>query len=283
MPELPEVETIVRELRRAGIEGAAIRALDVNWRGILAEDTPAKFRRAVVGRRIDGVTRRGKFIILNLSGGRYLVVHLRMSGSLALLPDKQPQNRHAHLVLHLSRGRKLVYRDPRKFGRWWLVDSPAALTASLGPEPLGPDFSAAYLARVLAEHHRMIKPLLLDQHVVAGLGNIYTDEALWEARIHPRRLCDTLAPREVSALRRAVRSVLRKAIRNRGTSLGTGQGNYRRPAGQTGRNQQKLRVYHRTGKPCPRCGTPIRRIIVAQRSTHYCPRCQVEHAAPARS
>jgi formamidopyrimidine-DNA glycosylase len=181
------------------------------------------------------------------------------------------------VVLTFDDGRELRYRDTRKFGRWRLVRDPAQHLAHLGPEPLSPAFSAARLREALHGRKGMLKPLLLNQSVVAGLGNIYVDEALWDAALHPRQPADTLGADDVRRLHAAIRRVLRRGVRAGGTTLGRGKTNFRGLGERRGRNQRALRVFRRTGQDCPRCGATIERMLVGQRSTHLCPRCQRWH------
>jgi formamidopyrimidine-DNA glycosylase len=274
MPELPEVETVVRDLRAARLSGARIARADVQWPRSVAAPSPPDFCSLIADLEILALSRRGKFIAIALSGGQTLLVHLRMTGRLLLIyPGDSPSPApHDRVVFHLRDGRRLCFRDPRKFGRLWLARNPAILLGKLGPEPL--EIALAAFADRLAARSRRLKPLLLDQTFLAGLGNIYVDEALWAARLHPLRLSDSLSPAEARALLRAIRSALQRGIRNLGTSLGHGQTNFQLPQGQRGRNREHLRAYGQTGRPCPRCQTPIRRILVAQRSTHLCPACQ---------
>ena len=277
MPELPEVETVVRGLRAAGAVGARIRQVDVRWPRTVAGAAPAAFVAALRGRTIRLLARRGKHIVADLDGGRHLLVHLRMTGQFRLEAPGAPPDPHDRLILALQRGRQrwqLHYRDTRKFGRFRLTDSPRTLLARLGPEPLAAAFTAAALRARLAGRRRMLKPLLLDQSTVAGLGNIYVDEALWRARLHPCRQAGTLAPAETARLHAAIRKVLREAVDIGGTSLGDGRANFYSVAGRRGRHADNLRVFRRTGAPCPRCGRPVVRIVVGQRGTHLCPRCQ---------
>jgi formamidopyrimidine-DNA glycosylase len=268
MPELPEVETVVRDLVAAGLEGARITGVRIHWARTIATPSPARFQRALRGRVIQRLSRRGKFIVIHLSDGGALLVHLRMTGRL-LLASPGP---HDRVVFALSDGRELRFADPRKFGRIWLADDPATVLASLGPEPLA--ITPADFRRRLADRTRALKPLLLDQSFLAGIGNIYADEALWAAQLHPLRKSDTLDAPQADRLLRAIRTVLRRGIRNLGTSLGHGKTNFRLPRGESGRNREHLRAYGQTGLPCPRCTTPIARILVAQRATHLCPACQ---------
>jgi len=269
MPELPEVETIVRQLRARGIEGRKILSVKVEWPRTVEPLTPARFSREVCGFSISRVTRTGKWILFHLSSGKTILIHLRMAGSFSMEPGS-----HDRIVLELSGGLKLYYRDTRKFGRWRLVNDSEEILGRLGPDALTRRFTLYYFSGILRQRHRMIKPLILDQSVVAGLGNIYADEALWEARIHPERLSDSLAADETAALYRAIKHVLRTGVRNRGTSLGGGKTNYRDVDGASGGHRERVKAYGRGGAPCERCGTPLRKTAVAQRGTTFCPVCQ---------
>jgi formamidopyrimidine-DNA glycosylase len=278
MPELPEVETVVQDLRKHGLIGAAIVKARVGWTRTIAEPRAAQFRRLMAGRTVQGLGRRGKYIVVRLSDGWTLLVHLRMTGQLTLTEAGSPRSRHHHVVLDLDDGRELRFSDTRKFGRWHLVRDPQALLARLGPEPLAPSMTGRRFSERLAARTGMLKPLLLDQGFLAGLGNIYVDEALWEAGLHPRRRAHTLSPAQRRVLYRAVRTVLRRGVRALGTTLGEGSTNFYSVSGRRGRNKDNLRVFRRTGKPCARCRSPIERIVVGQRSTHICPQCQPLHA-----
>ena len=244
------------------------------WPRTVGGMAPHAFADALAARRVLGVSRRAKYVVLALSGGATVLVHLRMSGRLTLIAAGDPTPLHARLWLELDDARRLVFSDTRKFGRWLLTADPERVLARMGPEPLSPAFTREHLRRALAARRRMLKPLLLDQTFVAGLGNIYADESLWRARLHPCRRSDAVTPAEAARLHRAIRTVLRQAIRLNGTSLGNGQANFRGGDGRRGGNQNHLRVFRRTGAPCPRCGTPIERRLVGQRSTHVCPCCQ---------
>ena len=272
MPELPEVETVVRELRDAGLVGRRIVRAQVLWAKTIAAPAAARFAREIRGREIQRIARRGKFIMAELAGDCTLLVHLRMSGHLDIAPAETRPRRHDRVVWTLDDGRRLRFEDTRKFGRVWLVRDPAQVLGELGPEPLG--ISPAAFAAGLAARARQLKPLLLDQTFLAGIGNIYADEALWAARLHPRRRSDALSSAQAAELLRAIQAVLRKGIRNLGTTFGTGRTHFVLPRGERGRNQEELNAYGQTGAPCPRCGTPIRRILIGQRSTHLCPACQ---------
>lgn len=279
MPELPEVETIARGLR-AALVGHAIRAVEVRWAGTVAAPAPAAFRKKLRGCMVRRVERRGKWLLIDLSSGETLLVHLRMSGRMLLGPAAAAGDPHTRVVLTLGDGRRVCFCDTRKFGRMLLTADPGRVLDALGPEPLGDAFTPAALRRMLAGRRSRIKPLLLDQRFVAGLGNIYVDESLWRAGIHPLRRADTLSRAEAARLCRAVRRVLRAAIRQGGTTLedesfvGTG--------GEAGRFAVRLAVYGRAGKACPRCAATVERIVVAQRGTHFCPRCQPARSGPVR-
>jgi len=272
MPELPEVETVVRDLRAARIAGRKIRGVEVLHPSVVAGIKPRAFAQHLTGRKITAIERRAKFIIFQLDDGELLTLHLRMTGQLHLA-RKARGDKHDHLHLLLDDGRILIYHDPRRFGRWKLARG-AELFGALGPEPLDGGLTATEFAQRLRRHHRQLKPLLLDQTFLAGLGNIYADEALFAARLHPRRLAHTVKPEQARALLAAIRRILNAAIRARGTTLGLGEGNFAAPHAGRGRFLARLRAYGRTGEPCDRCGVPIKRIVVGQRSTHFCPRCQ---------
>jgi formamidopyrimidine-DNA glycosylase len=266
MPELPEVETIARGLRPE-IVGREIRGAKLLWSRTLATPSRRKFVSQVVGQRIADVSRRGKFLRLALEPERLeLLIHLRMSGDLRLEPGEYTPETHDRLILALSGGSSLVFNDTRKFGRVWLTAHPEQVTGSLGPEPLSEDFTVAWLAAALRRRRRQLKPLLLDQTFLAGLGNIYTDESLHMARLHPVRISDSITDEEAGRLWESIRETLRKGLELNGASI---DWVYR-----GGGYQTHFRVYDREGKPCPVCGTPIERILVGQRSTHFCPNCQ---------
>ncbi len=278
MPELPEVETVVRDLYTAGLIGRTIRAITLRWHRTLDRPSIEEARLRLVGESIVGLGRRGKYILIHLSNGETLIVHLRMTGQLDVQRADAPLDPHHHITLTLDDGSELRFRDTRKFGRFYLVADPAEVIGALGPEPIDSDFTFEMLKARLANRHRQLKPLLLDQSFVAGLGNIYVDEALWRAKLHPERTSDSLSEAELEALFEAMRTVLEIGIRNSGTSLGEGSTNYLSVAGRRGENKENLQVFRRTGLPCPRCGTPIERLVVGQRATHICPVCQPKTA-----
>ena len=275
MPELPEVQTIVDDLIHAGIRGKAFASARVFWPRTIHTHTPARFAAAIRGRKVEEIARRGKYILFHLSRGPCLLVHLRMTGRFVLAPPRSRRTRHDQVILRLAGdGRQLRYYDPRKFGRFYLVDDPAAVVGHLGPEPLSRGFTAAVLGQRLAARRRHLKPLLLDQGFLAGLGNIYVDEALWQAGLHPLTSSSSLNATQVGRLHRAIRKVLRKGLANFGTTLGRGAANYYSLERGAGTNEEELRVFRRQGHPCPRCRTTIQRLVVGQRGTHICVNCQ---------
>ena len=290
MPELPEVETVARELAPL-VTGARIVDAQVLWdRTVRHPQPPERFVAEVRGATIRSVGRRAKSVLLTLDDGRVITVALRMTGALLVTDPGAPPDLHARVVFALADGRELRYRDPRKFGRIGLWEGGGLrrrakqrglaeakppyrvgdVFARHGPEPLTRSFSWARFAERLRGRRGRMKSLLLDQSFIAGVGNIYADESLFRARIHPLRTADSLSGDEVRRLHRAVRSVLRRAVANRGTSFS----DYVSADGSGGGNLDELRVYQRTGEPCLRCGRRIQRIVVGQRSTHFCPRCQ---------
>jgi formamidopyrimidine-DNA glycosylase len=269
MPELPEVETIVRGLR-GHLVGCKIMGIRVGWENMVARPTAEEFKRGLVDQRILDVKRRGKYLIFALSGGGSLIFHLRMTGRLLIKDSGDEPDKHDHLIFELDDGRELRFNDVRKLGRVYLVDDEDEIVGKLGPEPLDEGFTSSDFAALLSGRRCMIKPLLLNQQFIAGIGNIYTDEALFAARIHPERRADTLAAEEIERLYGAIRRVLRQGIENRGTTFSA----YRDAEGRKGRNQEYLRVFRRTDQPCPRCGTPIGRTVVGGRGTYLCPLCQ---------
>ncbi|MGE5223970.1 MAG: bifunctional DNA-formamidopyrimidine glycosylase/DNA-(apurinic or apyrimidinic site) lyase [Omnitrophica WOR_2 bacterium] len=270
MPELPEVETISRYLRQGTPESPSIlhhtiAGVELLWQRTLVTPGFSEFQKRIQGQAVEAVSRRGKFLVIPLSQDT-LIFHLRMSGDIQVLPESTPVAPHDRLMLHLDGGLRLSFNDTRKFGRAWLVSDPETVFARLGPEPFDPDFTPEALYQQLQKRKRQLKPLLLDQTFIAGLGNIYADEALHSARIHPLTLSQSLGPVEAERLWGSIRQVLEEGIRRNGATI---DWVYR-----GGDFQNYFRVYQRTGKACPNCGTPIERIIVGQRSTHYCPHCQ---------
>ncbi len=269
MPELPEVETIKNDLRPL-LVGRTIVGVQVGWERSVDRPSLEEFRDQIVGRRIENVARRGKFLVFILSGGRALLVHLRMTGRLLLKERTDPWDKHTHLSLSLDDGQDLRFVDLRKFGRVYLVTDPEEVLGTLGPEPLDEDFGAEDFCGLFRSRKGMIKPLLLNQRFIAGLGNIYVDEALFKAGFHPQRKADTLTSEDLTRLYDAVCEVLRQGIEDGGTSLT----DYVRPDGGEGKHQEQLLIFRRAEEPCPRCGKMIERIVVGGRGSFICPQCQ---------
>jgi len=270
MPELPEVQSIVSNLKNGTINhppliGLKIIAAQLFWPRTLAIPDPEEFTTRVVGQRIDEIGRRGKFVVISLDQ-ETLLFHLRMSGDLMVEATDAPIAPHHRLVFDLENNLRLSFNDPRKFGRVWLTPQPEIVLGGLGPEPLEERFTTQEFYQRLTVYRRQLKPLLLDQSFLAGLGNIYTDEALHRARLHPLVCADTLSFGEAETLLQSIRSVLQEGIQRNGASI---DWVYR-----GGEFQNYFRVYQRTGEPCFNCSTPIQRLVIGQRGTHYCPNCQ---------
>jgi formamidopyrimidine-DNA glycosylase len=271
MPELPEVETIAGGLKNT-LVGRKIEDVKVVFPGIVKEDW-RNFRRQVVQTKVIGVRRRGKFILIDLSNSNTILIHLGMTGSCLFLRRSSPPNKHDHLRVTLSRSQKeLRYNDQRKFGRIKSFSTSNQGSISdlrkLGPEPL--EISATDFVDLLRKRKGRIKPALLNQQIIAGLGNIYADESLFEAGIHPQQRVDKMSPQKLKRLHQAIQRILKKAIKAGGSSIE----NYRDVNGEIGSFQLQHRVYGREGLPCKRCRAKIKRIKISQRSSYFCPRCQ---------
>jgi formamidopyrimidine-DNA glycosylase len=273
MPELPEVETVSKTLNPL-LDGRVIRNVHLGeYQRCIATPDPERFRLRMNHREITGVDRRGKYVLIHLDSGDTATIHLRMTGELSVTSPDTPAPPHMHLHFDLSDGKQLRYRDTRKFGRWSLLTARqfALFEKSLGPEPFDPELTPEEFARLLWRRHRILKPLLLDQTFIAGIGNIYADEALYRAGIHPRRRSHELSIGEVQRLLTEIREVLSIALAHRGTTLR----DYRDANGEPGENLARLQIYSRVaGEPCPRCGTPVVREVIGQRGTKLCPVCQ---------
>jgi len=276
MPELPEVQTLVDDLNDANICGAVIQSAQVFWPKTIADMAPRAFCHLIAGKQVTAIYRRAKYIVLDLTQGWHLLIHLRMSGHLQMESAHLPRTKYQHVILELNDNRQLRFTDPRKFGRFFLVSDIIPILGRLGPEPLDKKFTAHLLGLRLLPRKRMLKPLLLDQTVIAGLGNIYTDEALWQAHLHPHTLGSELSMTQIRSLHRAIRKVLRQGLHSKGTTLGRGQTTFYSLGQRQGQNRNHLKVFRRTDLPCLRCQTPIERLVVGQRSTHICPQCQME-------
>jgi len=289
VPELPEVETVCRQLdpELAGVEIEALDVLDERW---CRPVPPAELEAAVTGATIEGLGRRGKYLLLRLDGDRTLVMHLRMTGNLVLVEgeskldpsegrrlyegERSVSERHLRTRFLLADGRELWFTDPRRFGEAFLVEGDAALAArfeKLGVEPLSEEFTAEHLGEMAAGRSAPLKSFLLDQSRLAGVGNIYADEALFRARLHPLSPAGSMRPDHLQALRDAVVVALEVGIDGGGASID----DYRDGRGEKGTMQDEFLVHTREGEPCPECGTSIVRIVVSGRSTYYCPSCQV--------
>ncbi len=264
MPELPEVETIARAIKPE-LVGRTILSADLRWARTLAIPSPLQFKKHVMGQKIVNVSRRAKYLVIELEDYN-LLIHLRMSGDLMIRTGKIKPEKHDRLLLHLSDHKYLAFNDTRKFGRVWFTDQSEEILGKLGPEPLQKNFTAQWLFENLRRRKRQLKPLLLDQAFLAGLGNIYTDECLHIAKLHPLALSNTVTKKQAESLQLAIRAVLKEGIRRNGASI---DWVYR-----GGDYQNHFRVYDREGKPCPVCGTEIKKLTVGQRGTHVCPNCQ---------
>ncbi len=277
MPELPEVETIRAKLA-PGLEGRRLERVEIVDPRLTRPEPPEAVAHALEGERISAVGRRGKYLIFEFESGRHLLVHLRMTGNVEH-PARGgfAADPYRRAVVRLDDGSDVAYRDVRRFGTWALLE-PGELedyfaSRRLGGEPLERGFTTRVLTKSLAGRRAPVKAALLDQRAAAGIGNIYADEALWRARIHPLRPAGSLAGDEITRLRKAIRAALEMGIARQGATLR----DYRDPEGRRGRMQDELKVYGRAGEPCPRCGAPIEKTRAGGRGTWYCPRCQVLH------
>lgn len=274
MPELPEVETVVRGLREPLI-GRRVESVWFEQAKVIQTPSAEQFAARIQGQTFRAINRRAKYIVCQMDHD-ILAVHLKMTGRLFVTPvnEPDPADRWVRLKLGLDNETVLNFSDARRFGRVYLAATLDEITPSLGPEPLEDDFTIKVLQERLAQHHRQIKALLLDQSFLAGVGNIYADEALHRAGIHPLRLSDEIKSAEIKRLHKTIREVLQKGIEYQGASINW----YRQPDGTRGQSQDHFQVYDREGEPCFNCGQPIIKIRVAQRGTHYCPNCQPERS-----
>ena len=271
MPELPEVETVRRGLERL-VVGKTIVAVEVRVPKMVKTDLEI-FKLDLLGQEIKAMRRRGKYLIFDL-GAQVLISHLRMEGKYLLFPEQVPDNKHFHVFFHLVDGSTLVYQDVRKFGTFELLAKSEEeiyfARKKIGPEPTKSAFKYASFERAVLSSHKPIKPLLLEQRLVAGLGNIYVDEVLWAAKVHPERPSSSLKKAEIKRIHDKTINILQLGIEKGGSTIRT----YRNALGEDGTMQQYLQVYGKSGEPCPRCGAEIQKIKVGGRGTHFCPSCQ---------
>ena len=267
VPELPEVETIKNELS-LHIIGRRFTDVTVLDAKLVRQPSVEEFRQKLIGQKITSLERRGKYLIFHLSGDEVLIIHLKMSGALLLNPEQA--DRHARVILHLNNNSRIVFTDRRRLGNIWLIKDEQSIIGKLGPEPITPKFTAETLVQRLQKHKAPIKAVLLDQAFIAGIGNMYADEALFAARIHPLREANSLSPQEIGNLHKAIVDVLLLAINSKGASVDT----YKLPGGQLGTAHFNFSVAHRRGKPCPVCGTPIQRLAIRNRGSYFCTNCQ---------
>ncbi|MBM7617477.1 formamidopyrimidine-DNA glycosylase [Weissella uvarum] len=275
MPELPEVETVRRGLTRL-VKGRTVLSTEVRWPKIVNNMTPEEFDATLAQRKIEKIDRRGKYLLFRFSGDYTMVSHLRMEGSYYTVPTGTTPGKHDLVTFHLDQDVDLFYRDTRKFGRMTLVKNEdlnqVPGLSALGPEPNETDLTFDYMKEIFRKSHARIKPFLLDQSHIAGIGNIYADETLWQSKIHPKTHVDRLTDEQISTLRENIINEMARSIDHHGTTVHS----FTNAFGQAGEFQNELEVYGRVGEPCLRCGTPLEKIKVAQRGTTYCPHCQIE-------
>jgi formamidopyrimidine-DNA glycosylase len=269
MPELPEVETVKNELA-PHIIGRCITGVTLLWEGIVKAPSVKEFCLRIAGYEITDISRHGKYLIVSLNSGDKLVLHLKMTGSLILQKNDAELPKYTRAIIHLDSGQNICFRDPRKFGVLKLVQNTKEIDAKLGPEPLEASFTLNIFAERLANRKAPIKALLLDQKFLAGVGNMYADEALFAAKIDPRRASNSLKKPEIKRLYHAIRDALTEGIKYGGASIVT----YYHPDGSKGTAHQYFNVAHGRNKSCPVCGGPVERIVVRGRGTYYCPKCQ---------
>ncbi|MBS0946112.1 bifunctional DNA-formamidopyrimidine glycosylase/DNA-(apurinic or apyrimidinic site) lyase [Levilactobacillus brevis] len=274
MPELPEVETVRRGLTRL-VQGTTIAHVEVRYPKMVTPDADV-FTAELISRKIERIDRRGKYLLFRFSGDLTMVSHLRMEGKYDVQPEGSPISKHTHVIFHLTDNRELRYTDTRKFGRMQLVPTGEETTLApslgkLGPEPTAETLTLAYMVKIFGKSHKVVKPFLLDQTRIAGLGNIYADEVLWLSKINPLTPVDTLTPSQLSELRQNIIDEMALAIGGHGTTVHS----FSTAFGEAGQFQNQLHVYGREGEPCERCGTELVKIKVAQRGTHFCPHCQL--------
>lgn len=271
MPELPEVETVKNELSPY-IIGRCVTGVTLFWDGIVKEPSLQEFYSRLIGQKITGIERRGKYLLVSLSSDDFLIIHLKMTGSLLVSHTSSEPPQYTRAVIHLDNDTSIFFRDPRKFGVLRLIKDRNTIVSKLGPEPLEADFTSQLLAQILAGRKAPMKALLCEQKLIAGIGSMYADEALFAVKVHPLRSGESLSQGDVKNLHAAIRRILWAAIGNKGASVST----YFRPDGTKGTAHFEFKVAHRLGKPCPNCGTPIQRLKIRNRGSYFCPRCQPE-------
>lgn len=273
MPELPEVEAIKRVIEPQ-IQGLSIKNIDIRRSEVVAHPSADEFSQRLIGQTVDRMERRGKFLLIRFRSGDRVILHLRMTGCLLLTPAGYPEEKHTHLVFQMEDGRELRFSDMRRFGRFWLIQKDEEDTYSgigkLGKEPSDPNFTAEYLLSRLAKRKKAIKECLLDQSIIAGIGNIYSDEILFRAKIYPARLANSLTGEEWERLARVIPECLSFFIEKNEIT----PEEYLETKGQDYRNTPFLQVYGHAGEPCPVCGEPLIRTVIGGRSSTYCPNCQ---------
>jgi len=268
MPELPEVETI-KNCLQSRIAGRRFTGVNLIWPGMVRKPSPEEFCRRLSKQTIKDIGRRGKYLLFHLDR-KTLIIHLKMTGVLLLQPSPTELHRHTRVVFYLDNDTEIHFLDQRKFGAVWLVEDEREVVDKLGPEPLTCDFTPEALSAVLSRHSIPVKALLCDQNLIAGVGNMYADEALFAARIDPEKKATALSAEEVKRLHKAILQVLTAGIGNDGASVNT----YQLPDGRRGTAHQAFCVAHRYGEQCPECGATIERVRVRGRGTYFCPRCQ---------
>lgn len=273
MPELPEVETVRRGLTQL-VKGAHINSVTVTYAKMIQNVSVPAFEKKLKDQTIKKIDRRGKYLLFRLTNHLTLVSHLRMEGKYRVNHTGDPMDKHDYVAFHLSDGRDLRYNDTRKFGRMWLIHNGEEKNVpglgKLGPEPTAKTLTFDYMKKIMSKSRGKIKPFLLNQSHIAGLGNIYTDEVLWLSKIHPEQPTNQISDAKIKLLRKNIIQELQTAIKYHGTTVFS----YKNAFGKSGHFQHHLHVYHRDGEKCDRCGTIIKKIKVAQRGTHFCPKCQ---------
>jgi len=266
MPELPEVQAVVNYISER-INGDTIKDVEVLWHRTIASHKPSRFKELILNHSIKKVYRRGKYIVLHLEGrkNQFLFIHLRMTGTIDIVANLKTPSKHDRLIIKLASGKHFIFNDTRKFGRMYLTTEPLNVTKNLGKEPLSAELNIAQVANEIRSKKGMIKPLLLNQRILVGIGNIYADEALWAAKIHPESPANLIPLEQIKRLIIAIRRILQQAIKLSGTDFGDGvvDGGMYSP-----------KIYGRAGKACKRCGFTIKRLLVGQRGTSICANCQ---------